>query len=136
MSLTQYRKREEEEEGGPKWGRGNFLWPDAIGDHPAFYARDAALGWRLCHSRLEGAFSHKGANRKNVSSPRLHSSEKWMRPAFSMGGGAPIGGVSGLVPYNVTMGRLYTTGPSILFTRGTPTPFYVQRAASVDCNTY
>ena len=75
-SLTQYRKREEEEEGGPKWGRGNFLWPDAIGDHPAFYARDAALGWRLCHSRLEGAFSHKGANRKNVSSPRLHSSEK------------------------------------------------------------
>ena len=60
---------------------------------PAFYARDAALGWRLCHLGLEGAFSHKGANRRNVSSPRMHSSEKRMWPASSMGGGTPIGGV-------------------------------------------
>ena len=55
---------------------------------------------------------------------------------FLWEGGLYLEGFLGWSPYNVTMGRLYTTGPSIFFTRGTPTPFYVQRAASVDCNTY
>ena len=55
---------------------------------------------------------------------------------YGRGGSIYLEGFLGWSPYNVTMGRLYTTGPSIFFTRGTPTPFYVQRAASVDCNTY
>ena len=103
---------------------------------PAFYAQDGALGWRLCHLGLEGTFSHKWANKRNVSPPRMHSSESECGRHFLWEGGLQLEGFSGLVPYNVTMGRLYTTGPSIFFTRGTPTPFYVQRAASVDCNTY
>ena len=56
---------------------------------------------------------------------------------FLWEGGLQLEGFSGLVPYNVTMGRgQHTTGPSILFTRGTKTQFCVQREASVDCNDY
>ena len=54
---------------------------------PAFYAQDGALGWRLCHLGLEGTFSHKWANRRNVSPPRMHSSESECGRHFSMGGG-------------------------------------------------
>ena len=54
---------------------------------PAFYAQDAALGWRLCHLGLEGTFSHKWANKRNVSPPPDAFQRKRMWPAFFYGRG-------------------------------------------------
>ena len=54
---------------------------------PAFYAQDAALGWRLCHLGLEGTFSHKWANKRNVSPPPDAFQRKRMWPALFYGRG-------------------------------------------------
>ena len=62
---------------------------------PAFYAQDAALGWRLCHLGLEGTFSHKWANRRNVSPPRMHSSESECGRHFLWEGGLQLEGFLG-----------------------------------------
>ena len=67
---------------------------------PAFYAQDAALGWRLCHLGLEGTFSHKRANKRNVSPPRMHSSESECGRHFLWEGGLQLEEFSGQ--------RLYT----------------------------
>ena len=106
---------------------------------PAFYAQDGALGWRLCHLGLEGTFSHKWANKRNVSPPRMHSSESECGRHFSMGGGDPIGGILRATSlYTVNAGRQITAGPCILFTRGTRRTLINcdQWEASVGCNDY
>ena len=87
-SLAQHRRSEEEEEGGAQVGAEEISFGRAESETtPAFYAQDAALGWRLCHLGLEGTFSHKWANKRNVSPPRMHSSESECGRHFSMGGG-------------------------------------------------
>ena len=87
-SLAQHRRSEEEEEGGAQVGAEEISFGRTESETtPAFYAQDAALGWRLCHLGLEGTFSHKWANKRNVSPPRMHSSESECGRHFSMGGG-------------------------------------------------
>ena len=88
---------------------------------PAFYAQDGALGWRLCHLGLEGTFSHKWANRRNVSPPRMHSSESECGRHFLWEGGLQLEGFSGQ--------RLYTTSPRAVFIHG---PLYTTHKRDQD----
>ena len=87
-SLAQHRRSEEEEEGGAQVGAEEISFGRTESETtPAFYAQDAALGWRLCHLGLEGTFSHKWANRRNVSPPPDAFQRKRMWPALFYGRG-------------------------------------------------
>ena len=100
-SLAQHRRSEEEEEGEAQVGAEEISFGRTESETtPAFYAQDAALGWRLCHLGLEGTFSHKRANKRNVSPPRMHSSESECGRHFLWEGGLQLEEFSGQ--------RLYT----------------------------
>ena len=83
-------------------------------------------------------FSRGGQQEKCIF-PLDAFQRKRMWPAFSMGGGAPIGGILRATSlYTVNAGRQFTAGPCILLTRGTRRTLINcdQWEASVGCNDY
>ena len=139
-SLAQHRRSEEEEEGGPKWGLRKFPLAGRNRRPPQHFMRRTrhwagafvTWDWRV-------HFLTRGPTGEMYLPPGCIPAKSECGRHFLWEGGLQLEGFSGLVPYNVTMGRgQHTTGPSILFTRGTKieTKFCVQREASVDCNDY